>query len=385
MLRWTRSLLLLMPLVMLLGTWAFPRSGQTLPLFARKYHMECTQCHSAFPRLNKFGMEFRQRGYRLEGADGTSPWEDESFPLSLIGDVGVQYTRTDTADVITGARGSTSASAFRQTAVEFHTAGTLARKVTFHFDNGFANDTGVLESGMAFVQLDDVAKGGALNVKAGIYDAEIPYLASSRRTTQADYMMPVTLDAGGIELNGTQKGWWYAAGLINSGRSAGKPTDTSLNNLENVYAWLMRDIGPNEVTARVYYDQQDPRAAGKSSSARTQVDASAWLNTPHVIVIPAYTYQKFADQTAQNLIHSGLLEAMWLMNPEHTWVTTARYEIEHLPKTSASIEEDHSLVALNLSYMVNRNARLAFEWAHTADNVQGPRVDDVEVYVHVGY
>lgn len=384
MLRWTRSLLLIVPLVALAASWLTPRSVQTLPLFARKYKMECVQCHSAFPRLNKFGMEFRQRGYRLEGADGTSPWEEDAFPLSLVGNVGVEYTSVNAADS-TGARSTLATSGFRQNAVEFHSAGTLAKKVTFHFDNGFATDTGLLETGMAFVQFDDFGKKGALNLKAGIYDAEIPYLASSRRTTQAEYMMPVTLDGRGLELNGAQKGWWYAAGLINSDRTAGKPGDKTRNNLENIYGWLMREVGPHYVTARVFYDQQDPRTAGKRSSPHTQVDASAMLNAPHLVVVPAFTYQKYADAVAADKSQSGLLEAMWLIDKDGWWALTGRYEIAHLPKTTASAEEDHTLEAINLSYFVNRNARVALEWSHTGDNVLGPRVNDFQVYAHVGY
>jgi len=91
---------------------------------------------------------------------------------------------------------------------------------------------------MAFVQLDDLAKGGVLNLKAGIFDADIPYLASSRSTTLHDYLAPVTFDAAGMELNGASSGWTYALGLINSERTAGKPDAKTLNNLENVYARL---------------------------------------------------------------------------------------------------------------------------------------------------
>ena len=384
MLRWIRSALLLVPVVALAIAWLNPRDGQTLPLFARKYKMECVQCHVAFPRLNKFGMEFRQRGYRLEGAEGTSPWEEDSFPLSLIGDVGFDYMSVNAADS-TGTRSTFTASRFQQNAVEFHTAGTLAKKVTFHFDNGFATESGLLETGMAFVQFDDVAKGGALNVKAGIYDAEIPYLTSSRRTTQADYIMPVTLDGSGIELNGMQKGWWYAAGLINSERTVGKPDDKAINNLENGYAWLMREVGPHFVTARVFLDQQDPRAPDKRSSLHTQVEASAMVNAPRLVVIPAFAYQKFADQVAGDKIDSGMLEALVLLDKDGWWVLTGRYEIAHLPKTSASAEEDHTLEVVNLSHFVNRNARIGAEWSHVGDNIQGPRVNEFQLYTQVGY
>jgi hypothetical protein len=170
MVRWARSVLLLTSLVAIAIAWLTPRPAQTLPLFARKYKFECVMCHVAFPRLNKFGMEFRQRGYRLEGAEGTSPWEEDSFPLSLVGNVGFAYTKTDTDDG-TGGRGSFSTSRFGQNAVEFHSAGTLAKKVSFRFDNGFTSDVGFLQSGQAWVQFDDVIKSEALKFKTGVLDA----------------------------------------------------------------------------------------------------------------------------------------------------------------------------------------------------------------------
>ena len=107
-----RPVLLLAPLLFsfaLLAQTIMPRGAETLPLFARKYSMPCTQCHMAFPRLNAFGVKFRQNGYRLEGAKGDSPWEDTSFPLSLIGNVGIDYARTN-VDAGGGTRVTTTTS-----------------------------------------------------------------------------------------------------------------------------------------------------------------------------------------------------------------------------------------------------------------------------------
>ena len=389
MLRKVMVLLFLAPLLAFVVPALTPGRGSALPLFARKYGMPCTSCHVAFPRLNAFGMQFRQNGYRIQGTPGQSPWEAKEYPLSLVGNVGYDYTRADTADVVTGVRGSSSTSAFKQNAVEFHTAGTLAPKVTFHFDNGFADNTGVLTTGMAFVQFDDLAKDGALNLKAGIYDAEIPYLASSRNTARPDYLSPVTLDAGGIELNGTKSGWTYAAGLINSARDPlnAKPGSSTFNQFENVYAWLMRDIHDQLVTARVYLNQQDPRTPSASTSRHLQADVSAYLNSGHWILIPGYTYQKFDDQAdgvpspgSTERHQTALLEGLALFGKDSQWVLTARWELEHIEKL-----RDQQLEVADLGYYVNPNAKIALDWTHAVDNVGGPRVDEVQLYVFVGY
>jgi hypothetical protein len=39
--------------------------AQAIPIFAQRYHLRCTQCHSVLPELNAFGRYFRSHGYRL--------------------------------------------------------------------------------------------------------------------------------------------------------------------------------------------------------------------------------------------------------------------------------------------------------------------------------
>ena len=39
--------------------------AQAIPLFAQRYQLRCTACHSVLPELNGFGVAFRRNGYRL--------------------------------------------------------------------------------------------------------------------------------------------------------------------------------------------------------------------------------------------------------------------------------------------------------------------------------
>jgi hypothetical protein len=404
MMRLVRFLLVVAPAVGLLPLLLMPGSGNALPLFARKYSFQCTQCHMAFPRLNAFGMQFRQNGYRLEGDKGKSPWEEKEIPLSLIGNVGIQYLRSEEADTTgAGGRVNTSATSFVQNAVEFHMAGTLGPNLTFHFDNGFADGAGgTLESGMAFVQFDDVAKAGALNIKAGIYDAELPYLADSRKTTLNGYINPVTLDGQGVELNGAKSRWTYALGLNNSERTTGKAGATSRNNLENLYGWLMRDVkGGQLVSGRVWLDRQDPRVADKTASNHLTAQVSAYLNRARWAVIPGYTYESFEDLpkitgggTGTLAVSGGLLEALMFVDPANRWLVTGRYEIRHVGTSDVVAQNgDDTQTELNLSCFVNANAKIALDWTHATfkmhnaleDNPTEPVTDELQIYAHLGY
>ena len=404
MMRLLRFLLLVAPIVGLLQLCLMPGSGNALPLFARKYGFQCTQCHMAFPRLNAFGMKFRQNGYRLDGEKGKPPWEEKEFPLSLVGNVGIQYltaAQNDTSGA--GGRVNASTTSFVQNAVEFHTAGTLAENITYHFDNGFANGAGgTLESGMAFVQFDDVGKNGAMNIKAGIYDAEIPYLSDSRKTTLNGYINPVTLDGQGVELNGMKSTWTYAVGLNNSERTTGKAGATSRNNLENWYGWLMKDVmGGQLVSGRVWMDRQDPRVADKTASNHLMGQVSAYLNKARWAVIPGYTYESFEDVpktsgtgTGTMTLNGGLVEALMFVDPASRWLVTGRYEIRHVGTSDVVAQKgDDTQTELNLSCFLNPNCKVALDWTHATfklhnaieDNPTEPVTDEVQLYAHLGY
>ncbi len=65
----------LMWLVGLQTAWAMPE-------FARRYNMSCAACHSAFPRLNKFGEEFAANNMRLpHWKDSTAKIGDDRLAL----------------------------------------------------------------------------------------------------------------------------------------------------------------------------------------------------------------------------------------------------------------------------------------------------------------
>ena len=50
------------------GCVAAPRPAHAVPLFAQRYNLRCDACHSVLPELNQFGNDFRNRGYRIDGA-----------------------------------------------------------------------------------------------------------------------------------------------------------------------------------------------------------------------------------------------------------------------------------------------------------------------------
>lgn len=389
--RCLRAIVVLLPVISLLTFLSGMRKARALPLFARKYSVPCTQCHLAFPRLNAFGMAFRQNGYRMKGAKGETPWETKDVPLAFVTHVGYTQTVTDTADSA-GRRARVVHGAFDQLALELHSAGTIAHEVSERLDANFDGVGGPLTAGMAFVQFDDVVRDGRLNARAGIFDADIPYLADSRRTTIAGYLSPITLDGRGVELNGTQHGWTYALGVINSERTRGRPGEGSLQQLENPYVWVMRDLKGQLLTARVVLDRQDPRDSTRTASSHVQAELNAYLNRSRWALIPGLTYEHFADAglTQRDRSLTALLEGLVLFGQGQKFAATARYELRHSPEfrvagLTAFPEQDDVQLVGNVAWYVSPNARLVLELSHGQDNLGGPKVTVAGTSVHIGF
>lgn len=97
------KVLILVPVIFFLGS--IPAKG--MPVFTRKYDVECSTCHTIVPKLNRTGYEFRMAGWRLPEDIGKSePKFDLAnfFAARLMASAvlkhqsvpqGDSYTRTD--------------------------------------------------------------------------------------------------------------------------------------------------------------------------------------------------------------------------------------------------------------------------------------------------
>ncbi len=57
-------------------------SASAIPVFARKYNTQCNMCHTVPPRLNKFGVAFKQNGFELPA--GTVLPESETWGNQVL-------------------------------------------------------------------------------------------------------------------------------------------------------------------------------------------------------------------------------------------------------------------------------------------------------------
>jgi hypothetical protein len=81
-----------------LSAGSFITRAEALPMFARKYHMECAGCHDnlVFPRLNDVGFKFRRAGFRMPENIGKDELSD--FDVSDYFSASAQATYSVTHD-----------------------------------------------------------------------------------------------------------------------------------------------------------------------------------------------------------------------------------------------------------------------------------------------
>jgi hypothetical protein len=157
-----------------------------IPAFARKYGLPCSACHTAWPKLNNFGMTFRDNGYQL-GNDRDSPiYQNPSyFPITLrmTPNWHLEHNTNQAVDATPGDSSTTGSSGvtthgFDLSGMDFWTAGTLFKNVSFsllpssdenaqfHFEN-------------AFVRFDNLKGSSWFNFKFGKF--ELNNLISEKR------------------------------------------------------------------------------------------------------------------------------------------------------------------------------------------------------------
>jgi len=355
------------------------RSARSLPLFGGAAE-NCGACHTTGARLNSNGIAFAERGYR--DADGTSP---HGRPLSLVGGTGLAVSHF----------GSLGTAAFREipdASVRgngVHAAGVSGR-FSYHVNVGFSGRADELQTEAAFLQLDDLVGRGALNLRAGRFDAELPFVSRARRSTLAGYLSPTTFDARGLELDGRRSDWGYAAGLSFSDRrmQGGAAPRRIAPPLEDSYFRATRDLGGQSIGGQMLFDRQDSplRTLSLVQHLRGQVAAS--LGVPRFTVIPSWVFDRFDDRPAAG-IHERhqyyMIETVTELDARGRWAMTGRYEHDYRTRNVIDPEAHRELEAVDLAWRAIANAQLAVEWENTDARPIRGRQDQVDAFVRASW
>jgi len=336
------------------------------------------------PRLSRAGIEFAQGGYR-DSIDRLAGGPRD-LPVSVVGGAGVGFSRPESEHAAL----HRSPNSLTGHELELLSAGTLMHRLTYQLDVGTTRqfeDAGV---GVAFVQLADVVRNGALNLKLGRFDSELPFLSQTRRTTFQDYLMPVTLEAQGMELNGGRSGWTYAAALVTSQRHTQGPNHPAQvhDRLEDTCFRVMREVMGHPLGAQMLFDRQDSELPTHTWLQHLRLECATSLGTPRVTIIPAYLFDRFDDRPAAG-IHERhqyfLLEAVTTLDGRGRWPLTARYEHDYRSLNAVDPEDHRQLEALDLARFVTPNAKLGVESSRSDERLGRQHRDELGMFLQVSY
>ncbi len=127
----------LVAVLLAVGAILLPTSAHAIPAFARKYGVACSACHTNWPRLNQFGVNFRDNGFRMNRERDNPVTQNGAYwPIAFRTTVGFQYTNqtlvpVDPTPSNPNGLATTETGTFGFTGLDILTAGTLGEQINF--------------------------------------------------------------------------------------------------------------------------------------------------------------------------------------------------------------------------------------------------------------
>ncbi|MFI5303709.1 MAG: hypothetical protein ACHQYP_02830, partial [Nitrospiria bacterium] len=182
--------------------------ASALPIFAKKYNLPCTVCHEAFPKLNDFGIAFRDNGYQF-GTERDTPQENPVVsPLSLRTTPIFQVQTQSAVPTDQSNSDTVSTGTVNLTGLDVHSAGVLSKDISYQLViTPFLDNSVDLES--AWVRLDNLMDSSWLNLKFGKHELDIPL--SEKRSYELSgyggfYLLNHYHPGGAANINGFEMG-----------------------------------------------------------------------------------------------------------------------------------------------------------------------------------
>ncbi|MFQ5916119.1 MAG: hypothetical protein ACE5JS_23340 [Nitrospinota bacterium] len=361
--------------VLLALTWIglFASDALAIPVFARKYGVNCNKCHTQIPQLNNDGMRFKQNGYRQPEEEGRLIWEEETFPFAALLKIRYNFTGTDK-------KGVKNKSFFDPHELELFSGGTFGPKVSYFFEmegeNG-TDDDPVLVLGEFFIILDDlVLDNSKVNVKVGRMKNEYLHFSDDFKLTAEGYLSKnVSIRNDGIEVDGLVPvgpgGLHYALGVGNDETGI----QTTDNNFRAGYGWASYTVADQTVGVR-YIHSPTRAAPGLDHENHTQFDtfvkATADLGLSELN--PAYLLFGFFHEENVGGV-KGKDRRTFVVEPTvflgEKWVVLGRYENQNDPDVSGTNQQ----FLFHIAFHPIPNLKLFTEYHHK-EILEGSEIED---------
>src|SRR6266403_3740296 len=177
-----RSRVIVVMLLVLAAVLSVRQPAHAIPAFARKYGLPCSACHEAWPKLNDFGIAFRDRGYQWGNEKDAPIWQNPGYwPVTIR--TTPQWHRESSGnqviDTVPGnpALGQTfhniTTDGFDLSGLDLWFAGTLYKNISFSVLPS-SDSTASFHFENAFVRFDNLLHSSWLNFKVGKFELDLP-------------------------------------------------------------------------------------------------------------------------------------------------------------------------------------------------------------------
>lgn len=362
----TRVALTTAVVALVTGLW-MPETAEAVPAWARKYKVDCTTCHTAWPSLNAYGRDFKIAGYKIPG-ETAIPEEysdvisdflqlDKSFPVSAV-------FKARPYDKKNGKRARIRAGHESEVMISGSVAKNFSAWVEFEAEDEFEDFNIKLEQ--LTIGWNPRRQGNLVMGYAPVFWAD-PYdtLADGGRRMTRNHKGPLSAKGlAGQRLRGNTQwvgGYGKAADRVfyMAGVSAGN-NELEGDDAADFYARLMFDVTPGlSVGGYVLDGTNDTGSATEWDFQRYGFDAQAEFGNfkaygMYMKLKDTPTNTPAIDEFTQNL---GYVEAMYVFKPTGIPMIVPIARLDFL--------DDYTDLTTNLSFYLRHNIKAYAEyWAN---------------------
>jgi len=360
-------------------------SANAVPSFARKYDMNCSGCHTAYPQLNSIGREFKETGYRFatDSAKGVNQeisdflQLEKHVPMSGIL-ISRPYDKKDSGDA--------KVRAIHE--VEIILAGNIAKNWSGFFEMEAEDENDFEpEIGPAVLTYNH---NQAFNVQAGwspIFWADAYGILVDHFRLTRGHLGAIDQSFGGADGDSSLRALRQNIGVfgrVGAGRVfynvnwSGDAKDAEGENASTISALVDFDITPNiMVGAFGMSGENENTGAGmaKRDYSRAGVQFQADVADARIQAIFVTASDDLASGIGDEDNDAFSIQGFWTFTDDTlrpTWVPLIRYDSYETNDGN----DDFNELTFNLTYYFNQNIRAYVEYWDRFDAPTSAQEDD---------
>ncbi len=351
----------------------------SIPAFARKYSMTCKTCHSPFPKLKSYALDFAGNGFQLKDKDAPRYYVNTGdAELSLIRDVPLAIRLEG---YVTYNNGESDKPDFYAPSVfKLLSGGALTNDVAYYvyyiLENG---EAGKIED--AWLMFNNLF-GSELDVSIGQFQVCDPIFKRELRLTREDYLIyklkpgnsrvDLTYDRGLMFAYGFDSGTDITLEVINGSGIGEGFMDGNFDNdkYKNLFGVVSQDVGEHFRIGALGYLGKEKQMSSLDDLYRTNdiwmIGGDATVSVDPIELNVQYVERKDGNPTFEPgaaKIKSRGAFGECILRPEgddSKWYAVALFNwIE-----SDLTEYNTKSLGAGLGYMLRRNIRLVGEYDH---------------------